>query len=181
MQTCGCIDPGYLSLYADKNDCLSDLELNCSSNVWSNFDWNQCLNECPLECNQTVYTLTASSVQFIADKYVYLLKEKQNLSSDFVTRGINEVSSSNSFVELSIFYDTLTYTLIYESAKMDKVGLMANLGGNLSLFMGISVFSFFEMIEILIEIRLIERKFKNENELLNQSYSFLMGMILIFD
>jgi hypothetical protein len=78
-QTCGCIDPDYLSLYANENDCLSDLELNFSTNVWSNFDWNQCLNECPLECNQTVYTLTASSVQFIADKYVYLLKGNKNM------------------------------------------------------------------------------------------------------
>jgi hypothetical protein len=157
MQTCGCIDPGYLSLYADKNDCLSDLELNCSSNVWSNFDWNQCLNECPLECNQTVYSLTASSVQFIADKYVYLLNEKQNLSSDFVTREINVDTLAKSFVEFSLFYDKLSYTYIDQSPKLDIISLMANIGGNLSLFMGISLFSFFEVIEILIEIYFIRR------------------------
>ena len=159
IQTCNCTDPEYFSLFADQLDCLSDFELNCSANVWSNFDWKQCLNECPLECNRTVYTLTASSVQYIADKYVYLIKENRNLSSDFVTREVNADKASKSFVELSIFYDSLSYTYITESPKLDIISLIANIGGNLSLFMGISIFSFFELIEICIEIYLI-KKFK---------------------
>jgi len=160
IQVCNCTDPGYLSLYTNTNDCLTNNELNCSSKVWENFDWKQCLNDCPLECNQTIYSLTTSAVKFIGDKYVYLIRENKNLSADFVRREINARTASDSFVELSIFYDTLTYTYVTESPKLDVIGLMANVGGNLSLFMGISIFSLFELIEIFIETYLIKRQFK---------------------
>lgn len=157
-QICDCTDPGYLSLYPEINDCITDLELNCSSSVWENIDWKQCLNDCPLECNQTIYTLTTSSVQFIGDKYAYLIIENKNLSSDFVTREINAYTASDSFVELFIFYESLSYTYMTESPKLDIIGLLASVGGNLSLFMGISIFSFFELIEIFIEIYLIRKR-----------------------
>ena len=157
IQVCNCSDPGYLSLYMEKNDCITDAELDCSTRVWENFEWKQCLSDCPLECNQTIYTLTSSSVQFIGDRYVYLIKENKNLTRDFVTRVVTSQIASDSFVELSIFYDTLTYTYVTESPKLDVIALIANIGGNLSLFMGISIFSLFELIEIFIEIYLIKR------------------------
>ena len=41
---------------------------------------------------------------------------------------------------------------------MDWVNLLASIGGNLSLFLGVSVFSVCEIIEVLIEIYFIKNK-----------------------
>ena len=41
---------------------------------------------------------------------------------------------------------------------MNIVSLLASIGGNLSLFLGVSVFSLCEIIEVLIEIYFIVKK-----------------------
>ncbi|CAF1115278.1 unnamed protein product, partial [Brachionus calyciflorus] len=51
-----------------------------------------------------------------------------------------------------IYYDRLGYELITEAEKMVIVDLISNIGGILGLFIGISILSFAELIEIFIEI-----------------------------
>jgi hypothetical protein len=138
--------------------------MNCTEKIWSTFNWSQCLSDCPLECNQTIYGLTTSSVKIIGDKYVYLIKENMNLSSDFVYNPIDAETAASSFVELSVFYETLSYTYTSETPKIDLIALIASLGGDLSLFLGVSIFSLFELIEIFIEIYMIRREERRKSE-----------------
>ena len=56
----------------------------------------------------------------------------------------------------NIFYNSLSYDLSIESPQMDWVSLLASIGGNLSLFLGVSVFSLCELIEVGIEIYFIK-------------------------
>ena len=128
LENCSCTDSTYLSLFTNSKDCISDIELNCSYNVWQGFDWAGCLRDCPLECNSSSYSVEISSVEIIGDKYALLIKENRNLLADFVTKEITANAAANSFISLSIFYDTLGYTLITESPKMDIVSLVANIG-----------------------------------------------------
>ena len=150
FKECSCYDQDYFSIFSNKNDCLNETEHNCSKRVWENFDWKSCLEYCPLECNQTQYSIEVTSVKLLGEKYAYLIRENTNLSLDFVENEVSAEAAANSFISLSIFYDTLSYTLITESPKLDAIALLANLGGNLSLFLGISIFSFSEIIEIII-------------------------------
>ena len=53
---------------------------------------------------------------------------------------------------LNIYFKTLQYTLITESAKSSIVELFSNIGGTLGLFLGISLLSFVEIIELVLEI-----------------------------
>lgn len=138
--------------------------MNCSDRIWSTFNWSQCISDCPLECNQTIYGLTTSSVNIIGDKYVYLIKGNVNLSSDFVHTQINAETAASSFVELSVFYETLSYTHTSETPKIDLITLIASLGGDLSLFLGVSIFSLFELIEIFIEIYMIRREERRKSK-----------------
>jgi hypothetical protein len=63
-----------------------------------------------------------------------------------------------SFVVLNIAYDSLSYTEIREHSKMNFIALLGSIGGNLSLFLGVSVLSLFEIVEVLIEIYFIRAK-----------------------
>ena len=49
----------------------------------------------------------------------------------------------------------MTYTLMLELPKIKIVDLVANLGGILGLFIGISFLSFVEILEIILEIFII--------------------------
>ena len=93
------------------------------------------------------------------------IKENENLHSDFIRTRVNPLNAANSFVKLNIFYDSLSYELSTELAKMDIASMLASIGGNLGLFLGVSVFSLCEMVEVLIEMFfLLRTKKKIEHE-----------------
>ena len=109
---------------------------------------------CPLECNQTLIKTSISSVLLVGDGYLSRIKNS-NLSTDFINRTIDVVTVEKSIVHVNIFYESLSYTETTESSQMNIVSLLASIGGNLSLFLGVSVFSLCEIIELVIRIYFI--------------------------
>ena len=93
----------------------------------------------------------------LGDDLIEFIRENENLSSDFIKTRINQVNVANSFVKINIFYDSMSYELSTESPKMNIVSLLASIGGNLGLFLGVSVFSLFELVEVAIEIYFVSR------------------------
>lgn len=58
-----------------------------------------------------------------------------------------------SFLYLEIMYNSdIEYTSITEQPAVTPIELIANVGGTLGLFIGVSLLSFLEMVEILIKI-----------------------------
>jgi hypothetical protein len=123
---------------------------------------------CPLECNQTKFTKTTSEIHLMGDTVRDYINENRNLSMDFVNTPINAETARKSVPQIYVFYYSLSYTLSNEIPKMDIVSLLASIGGNLSLFMGVSFFSICEIVEFLIEayfmVRDKNRKVKVEQE-----------------
>ncbi len=75
------------------------------------------------------------------------------MREDFVNRSINGETIRNSMVRLHVFYETLAYTESVEMVSRSSIlSLAANIGGILSLFLGISVLSLFEVVELIIQI-----------------------------
>ena len=72
--------------------------------------------------------------------------------STFINRTIDAATVEKSIVHVNIFYESLSYTETTESPQMDFVSLLASIGGTLSLFLGVSAFSFCEVAEVMIEI-----------------------------
>ena len=58
---------------------------------------------------------------------------------------------SKTYYGINVYYDDLKYTLINQIPKVEIAGLVSNIGGTFSLFLGLSIGSFLEIIEILIE------------------------------
>jgi hypothetical protein len=121
-----------------------------------------CLLRFPLECDQALYTTSISSTQFNRDNVYYLaaiMAKGQNLTSDFIERKFNDsVTLAQSIVSVNIFYDRLSYTSTTETPQMDGASLFGSIGGNLGLFLGASVFSMCEIIEVMMEVFFILRK-----------------------
>ena len=112
---------------------------------------------CPLECNRTTFTYHLTEVELLSPYLVEYIKENENLIMDFVTP-IDSKKAKQSVIHLSIFSDTLSYTLSTESPAMDLVSLFASIGGNLGLFLNLSFLSFGEFFVILVEILYLFKK-----------------------
>ena len=155
IKRCNCSHPYSASLFASDR-CISQAQLDCSDVLKYDLNWNDfisanCLSECPLECEAIEYHNSVSSIGLVGDYYADVLKARPRLVSDFVTRPVNAQTARDSIVVLNIFYDSLSYTKYTEIPQMDTASLFSSIGGNLSLFLGLSVFSFFELIEVFLE------------------------------
>ena len=109
------------------------------------------MSKCPLECNSTQITYTTSFYDLIGT-YVDYIRNNVNLSSNFGNKSINAETAKQSVVRVFVYYDSLSYTQIDEAPQIDLVSLIANIGGNLGLFLGVSLFSLCEIITTLLEI-----------------------------
>ena len=116
---------------------------------------------CPLECNRTSFVYHVTEVDTLGEIFTNYINENENLKNDYLQIPINAETARKSVVQLSIFSDTLSYSLSTEAPKMDVVSLFANIGGNLGLFLNIGFFSLGEIFVILIEIFYV---FKKENK-----------------
>ena len=73
-------------------------------------------------------------------------------------RTIDAVSARESILRVFIFYESLSYTESSERQVTTSVlSLAASIGGILSLFLGVSVLSLFEVIEAFVEFYLLSK------------------------
>ena len=138
-------------------------DLTCINNVTKQFlksDYVQtiCLPKCPLQCNRTGFLSQISFSQLNGDYYLSMIQNNANLSGDFVTKALNAESARNSIAQVNIFYDTLAYTYAEELPGCNVICLFANIGGSLGLFMGASILSIGEIIEVFMEMYFMFRK-----------------------
>ena len=115
---------------------------------------NTCLPQCPLECNSTLITYSSTSYQILGDSYVDYIRKNPKLSSDFNTSpsSIDTETARQSIVKLNIYYDTLSYTTSEDFPQWDIISLIASIGGNLGLFLGVCMFSLVEIVTTLLEV-----------------------------
>jgi len=140
--------------------CESHIDISIYSNhpFDSYFISKNCASLCPLECNQTLYKTLITTNQLNGnDVYVMKIKNNSKLASDFINKTIDSKNARKSFVRVSVFYQSLSYTLSNESPQMDGVALLGSIGGNSSLFLGVSLFSLCEIIELIMELMFIRK------------------------
>jgi hypothetical protein len=153
IQFCNCSMSIYLDLY--NVSCQNEKESLCALGLLFNGKissfLSDCVTQCPLECNSTEISFTLTSQRSSGNGYVYLTEKSKVLSSDFNATPITEATTKNKFVQLYMYYDSLSFITSEDTPAMDIVAFLANVGGTLGLFLGISVLSLFEIIHVLVE------------------------------
>ena len=182
---CNCTDPRVVSLF-NSSGCDSFEEIQCKNEVQETIlfeddnyslvkkrgNLKDCLPFCPLECNATEFKSTISTNKIIADLFLKYIRENKNLSKDFTTKNLTLQVAEESVAKVNIFYESMSYVILIDSPKMDWVSLLAYIGGILGLFLGISVFSFFEIFIFILEV--FYNSYKNKKISVNAKDTFLL-------
>jgi len=138
-------------------------KIDCVKNYSSNFDSiNQCLNYCPLECDSIKYEITP---------YLRLI----NAFNGNITNSLFQFSDTfktyenvtKTFYSISVYYEDLKYTLISQEPKIELFGLISNIGGTFSLFLGFSFVTLLELFRVIFEIVYVFVKKRRIQETLN--------------
>jgi hypothetical protein len=94
--------------------------------------------------------------------YTQYLKKKLKITEKILslnsndTKYLNDNNITKNIVFINVFYDDLLTTFIKEIPEINGDQLLGNIGGNLALFAGMSILSFVEILELIIEIILIK-------------------------
>ena len=112
-----------------------------------------CSPYCPLECNSNEYQITTTFSQYPTRQYAEQnLIKNPVIASKFQNEKLIYETIKQSVLSLNIYYDDLSYTESVESPKLEIVDLVSNIGGVMGVFVGASLLSFFEIIEVIIEV-----------------------------
>lgn len=132
--TCGCHPPirnvEVSCFLKASNEKVKNCTIDFVGRNLKNIMTKTCLNYCPLECESNGLSI---------EKY-----------------STNSIGST----KIRVYLDDLQYTIISQDPKTYLFELIANIGGVLGLFLGISFLSFIEILEIILEIIFILMKAK---------------------
>ena len=112
-------------------------------------------SRCPLECQSIKYDTRISSQNYPSREQYELFKENKNLVKNYTNLNLNVTTYTEYkkyFYKLNIFYDSMEYTYVTLSPAITVGSLLSNLGGSMGALLGFTLFTFFEAIEILIQI-----------------------------
>ncbi len=179
IKNCGCYDKNLVK-YTNNNETLiscnekfgdfdylddEDYLISCPNFIKESFhasDYvNKCNHSCPSECEQTIFNTLISRSKYPADFYLnnVLLKNKR-LEYIFQQNGypLTRNRLKESILSLHIYFET-DYDLRLEQVPMRTlVDLVSELGENLGLYLGLSVLSTIEVIELFLKIIFILSK-----------------------
>jgi hypothetical protein len=155
MQKCKCFYVGIPVLKDDVKPCGSLQEFACFSNIIDDYKKKiveykkNCSLFCPLECDSVSYEFEISSLD---------LSLRQKFSNDFLMNAeysnqrIDYEEYKERFLNLNIFFSAMEYKELTQTPKTTVIELIANLGGALGIFLGFSVFSLIEIVEVIARV-----------------------------
>jgi hypothetical protein len=113
-------------------------------------DYSECPSLCPPECE--LYDVSLSD--FPSKNYAYkLINDRHDYYKRlFQTDNITYDMFAKSVSSFHFYFDELVITEITASPSVEFVDLISNIGGFFGLFIGLSVLSFVELIELAFNI-----------------------------
>ena len=147
IQECGCQSFLYI-FYQDTSAgyCKNSQQLTCLRNFINNYTLalDSCKTSCSYECNTVEYEISSFNALYPTSFYTNTLYDYSKAKG--FNLSLSEIPQA--FVKLFIYYDSLKYTATVQTAQLQMSDLMANIGGNLGLFLGMSFLTIAELIEI---------------------------------
>jgi amiloride-sensitive sodium channel subunit gamma len=155
IDKCGCAS-AVIDSIRDAPYCESPDELDCEAKFTAYFsaaDTNKiCENVCREKCEYQLFDLSVKTVNYPLPKYLQYLASFQNFGNFTRDSATLEAYAKKAVIRVNINYEGYTYTLIEERAATSFEQLLGNVGGQLGLFIGISLLSLIECVEITIEL-----------------------------
>jgi hypothetical protein len=159
---CNCTNESVFSLYDDLGSCFSTEQLQfCQFKfdgkfLYDNITRDACKPPCPLECNQTIFNTRISSSKLNLNYYSMII-DKFAVNNEIIDKNesLSLEDKTNSIIKFNIYYESMSYKKTTESISMDIVALLSNIGGTLGLFLGVSLLTAVELVDIILQAILI--------------------------
>ncbi|XP_033762756.1 amiloride-sensitive sodium channel subunit beta-like [Pecten maximus] len=168
------INTGYFRRSEQLQHCAQSVEdFGCATAVTKDFLTGTRRCFCPNACNETVYSRSFSGRLWPSHEYLEDLMKLACSKYDLPhkscpLRNLNPDQMRMNFLKINIYYEDLNFEFLSEEPEYELMNLLSDIGGSLGLFLGASVLSLGEIIEILVELIYFILK-KSRNQLTGES------------
>ncbi|KAK3748779.1 hypothetical protein QZH41_013515 [Actinostola sp. cb2023] len=130
---------------------------DCSWPAWAFFEEKK-LDNCPIACESIEYSAKLSYARFPSNPYVDILAKEYGLIG---THQENREFLRDNLLELKIYYEDLTFKDIHQVPSYDLFSLLGDVGGQIGLFLGASLLTLVEYLDLLGMIAYTSYKYRN--------------------
>ena len=181
INNCGCYDMGFPSSITNDTilrGCYDPKDLTCIDSTYLQYINNNqdsyCYAQCPLECTEIIIELAPSYSNYPTQWYANQMLNNSAFLTMVAKTAATNFTPTVSFLQsntlqLNVYYNTMGYMVIQESAAVTVDVLIAQFGGNVGLFLGMTFMSLIEIVEVVFYMiyfnikKLIQKK-KDEKE-----------------
>ncbi|CAF0735692.1 unnamed protein product [Brachionus calyciflorus] len=154
---CNCSDPSVPITNDDQKLCSTLNETICVEDVRKFFDSKDltkfCEDQCPRECDKVEYLYDINNSDYPSVYYYNVIKDQPNLKGKFEASGnLSYNLFKQSVLMVNVHYQELSYTFYEEIITYKVSDIIGSVGGQVGLFLGCSVLTFFEPLEFLLEV-----------------------------
>ncbi|XP_071483146.1 epithelial sodium channel subunit beta-like [Diadema antillarum] len=155
LENCKCADPRYR--YDNSipvcNTSIPRID-ECVDQIEENYTLGLIPCNCTMPCRQQNYHYTISEAHWPNDGYMEEVKEGIAEISDSLRRQLTQDPNfiEDNVVKVGVFYDNLQFQYIYQTPAYDWYSLVSDLGGQVGLWIGVSVLTIFEFVELVYDL-----------------------------
>nr|KAI8749481.1 amiloride-sensitive sodium channel subunit alpha-like; partial [Biomphalaria glabrata] len=161
-EKCTCLDTHYnyinvLMKFVDNKTCLTKEEINCMTETKVSFNGDGDSCDCLNPCSEKAYDAYVSSRYWPNDEIAeVLVQDVCNTKPQYCSTLKNKTSAQkrDNFLKLNIYYRDLNYEEINEEPDYDTYQVMSDFGGTIGLWLGFSMLSLFEILQIFVPLLL---------------------------
>ncbi|XP_072050209.1 acid-sensing ion channel 1A-like [Amphiura filiformis] len=109
---------------------------------------------CTFACQEDIFKYVVSYSLWPNDKHKPVVQNGIREMSDHLKKSVENDTSfvEKNVVKINVYYDELTYDFIYHTETYGKYDLLSDLGGNVGLWIGISVLTIVEILELFYDV-----------------------------
>jgi hypothetical protein len=159
---CNCTDPKFVYPVLNRTKisfvgpCKNKTQNECLAASLAQFLNNpiskDCSKYCPLECVTLSYSTFSTSAAYPTRSYAKLLGLDDKILKKTPHYTTDYEMLKYSMLKLNVFYEEMSYQTITESPALTWDILLGNIGGMLSLFIGVSIMTVGEVFELVFEL-----------------------------
>ncbi|XP_066300459.1 amiloride-sensitive sodium channel subunit gamma-like [Branchiostoma lanceolatum] len=167
LDECGCSDE-LIAINSTLCSVLNKTQECCRQEVRKRHEDGNLPCDCRQSCNEDSYALWLSSSLWPSASYVWYVLENIHTRSQARNLPLDPGELRKNLARVHVYFRDLNYELITENPTYTEEALLSGLGGLLGLYVGLSVITVFEFINLVVDVVKVacnkERKFKGNME-----------------
>ncbi|XP_021365048.1 amiloride-sensitive sodium channel subunit gamma-like isoform X1 [Mizuhopecten yessoensis] len=163
LTDCGCYDMNqqeifYIAGITDKEVCNTTAELACQHSVYQKLADKIIPCKCEQECREVHYKRGVSTRQWPTRDYATVLVQsicedpRKVQDCQHLANITDKAELRENFIKLVVYFEELNYEKIMESPAIEVAQFASDFGGAIGLWIGLSLLSIFEIVQLLVEI-----------------------------